>query len=66
MKIKLTDSNTAPFANNHILDPMTTSRPENGILDGSGDIIASGVNRAAELVGTVICLPDLSGENPFA
>ncbi len=66
MKIKPTDSNIAPSANVRISDPMAISRPENSILDGSGDIIASGVNRAAELVGTVICLPDLSGENPFA
>jgi hypothetical protein len=66
MKLEPTGPNSAPFSNDWILGPMTIWPPANGFVDRPSSILSGGIAHTAELADSAICLPDLSGEDPFA
>jgi hypothetical protein len=56
----------APFGNDHVLGPMMVWPPATGFVVSAMDEVAARAAQAAQEAGPAICLPDLSGENPFS
>jgi hypothetical protein len=65
MEINLRDAVAAPFGNDHALGPMMVWPPANPFTDSARAAFPSAA-QAAAAASQAICLPDLSGENPFA
>ena len=66
MEINLGNPIVAPFGNNQMLGPMMIWPPANGSTDSPRSGPSTAPTKASEEERTVICLPDLSAENPFA
>jgi hypothetical protein len=63
MEMNLGGAAAAPFGNDHLLGPMMIWPPATGFVERARDGVAA---KAAQETAAAICLPDLSGENPFS